>query len=60
MTRVFNVEVTGCITCPHAMLRSGICYIADLTERVIIFRQNCYALTPSCPMYQQSFVKDEK
>ena len=63
-TRVFTVEVTGCKDCPYSRRVSrkfAFCNKAGMEGRAgEIFEENQNAITESCPMYQHSFVKDEK
>jgi hypothetical protein len=60
-TRVFTVEVSRCETCPYARHARKYCNIPMASigaEKV--YAENLIAITKSCPMYQHSFVKDEK
>jgi hypothetical protein len=63
MTRAFTVEVTGCKDCPN--IRRGepgfhaTCN-ATFFNNVVLVRDNYQAITKSCPMFDKSFVKDEK
>jgi hypothetical protein len=67
-TRVFTVEVTGCIDCPNTVMQFG--WLASCSHESLItgdcfkkqsqlYRDNKDAITESCPMYQHSFLKDE-
>ena len=63
-TRVFTVEVTGCKDCPMRGMENKCNHL--YARRMLprqqdeIFAENRDAITESCPMYQHSFVKDEK
>lgn len=62
-TRVFTVEVTGCSNCPHSddyrcNHDSVIATQWDGSYKLTV--ENKEAIIESCPMYQHSFVKDEK
>jgi hypothetical protein len=64
-TRIFTVEVTGCKNCPKAYFDESYmsyrCGVNDIVNNKFkMFKQNQHVITPSCPMYQYSFVKDEK
>jgi len=67
-TRVFTVDVTGCTTCPNTVMQFG--WLASCGHESLIagdcwkkksklHNENKDAITPSCPMYPQSFLKDE-
>jgi hypothetical protein len=69
MTRVFTVEVTGCKDCRYsydsdfpATGMNGWCgkYPRNQEHPKSLISDNYDQPTPSCPMYQYSFVKDEK
>jgi len=65
MTRVFNVVVTGCKDCPHITVEFGMCLHVGAIDKdddfkMELIEENYEAITESCPMYQHSFVKDEK
>ena len=64
-TRVFTQEVEACWQCKFqfgAYCRHPSVSKPDVSidVRGDLFDQNVQAITPSCPMYQHSFVKDEK
>jgi hypothetical protein len=62
-TRVFTVEVTGCADCPFADNGDQLdCLHNYQTAALASSRwiENVQRITESCPMYQHSFVKDEK
>jgi hypothetical protein len=66
-TRVFTVEVTGCADCPNYSDEFGTCKLDCINKDIAAYRgdykltkDNEMQITESCPMYQHSFVKDEK
>jgi hypothetical protein len=66
MTHVFTAEVTGCKDCGYcikqyaASCKHNKVIMQTTQQRIDIATQNYDAITESCPMYQHSFLKDEK
>jgi hypothetical protein len=61
-TRVFTVEVTGCKDCPDKGNELNCFHDSRyaIEKQRKLCEENYNTITPSCPMYQYSFVKDEK
>jgi hypothetical protein len=62
-TRIFTVEVTGCADCPFADNGDQHDCLHDYKTAALAktrLDENLVSITPSCPMYQYSFVKGEK
>ena len=63
ITRVFTVEVTGCADCPFADNGDQHDCLHDYKTSALAktrWDENLVAITESCPMFNKSFVKDEK
>lgn len=60
--RVFTVEVTGCADCPFADNGDGLDCLHDYQTTALASNrwiENVQRITPSCPMYPKSFLKDK-
>jgi hypothetical protein len=63
-TRVFPVEVTGCnFGCRNVRneyTKWAFCALSMREDKRLAYQENREAITESCPMFNKSFVKDEK
>jgi radical SAM superfamily enzyme len=66
-TRVFTVEVTGCMNCPNKLFDAGyrIFYCTNHPDkyshkRYDLYQQNKDQLTDSCPMWNETKESETK
>ena len=63
-TRVFTVEVSGCFECKHRMgaycCHTSVAGSIASDHRADLFDENCQHITPTCPRYAESIIKEVK
>lgn len=59
-TRVFTVEVSMCDECPDCGKTNPRCILKEYPSNYTTYDENFNELTPSCPRYAESIIKEVK